>query len=516
MFNILIAEDEYLIRERLKNMLDYTLFGFKIIHDVDNGKDAYDFILKEKPNLAILDIKMPLLTGLEIAEKVHAEGLDTKIVILTSYDYFTFAQLSIKYGVFAYLLKPINKNELKSLLIQVRDEIVKLNQLTNIVVSYQTEWKEKMFLNYISNETLDFEGISCIQSILNPVNESFTLMGLFKIENKDGEADITDKVQKILEKQSIFSSSFFFRYTDNILGILIYELFSPKFSIQIANLQNQLVKSYDYSINIVINSQKIEMTNLPNIFNDTLNSLQNTVFLGKNIIVYINNSLSKTNNTFRYHCNIRDSLLLNLRMGDIVSINHILESAFMDLKEGSPSYNNLNILLSELLLTCNLYINEVNSNTNDNISFYIHELLENYIFLDDIVLWCKEYIENIYSNNNNFLNNATQVLIRKVQHIIESSYSNITLDLNYISEEVGYSPSYLSGTFKKVTGVSIVQYITKCRMEAAQKLLLKSKIKLTDLCEMVGYSDSFYFSKRFKSFFGYSPSEYIIAIDSKH
>ncbi len=509
MFNIIIAEDEYLIRERIKKMLDYTLLGFKIIHDVDNGKDAYEFIVKEKPHLAILDIKMPLMTGLEIAEKIHEENLGTKIVILTSYNYFSFAQQSIKYGVFAYLLKPINKNELKSLLIQVRDEIIKNNRLTNIVISYQAEWKEKIMIDYVSGKTLDSEEVSCIKSILNPENDCTPFLILLKIENIDGESGVSGKIQQISEKQSVFPSFFFFCYTDNILGILINKPYSLKLSIQIASLQNLLLKNFHYSINIVINPEIIKINNLPDIFKSSLNSLQDTVFLGKNVILHIKNPLPGTNNTAPYPNSIRDSLLLNLRTGDIENINYILERAFRNLKEKSPSQHNLYILLSEILLTCNLYINEVNSLPDDNDSFYIHELIENYIFLDDIALWCKEFIKNIICNKNISLNNTTQMLVRRVQRLIESSYSNAALDLNYISEETGYSPSYLSGTFKKITGFSVVQYITKCRMEAALKLLLSNKIKLTDLCEKVGYSDSFYFSKRFKSFFGYSPSEYI-------
>jgi len=100
--------------------------------------------------------------------------------------------------------------------------------------------------------------------------------------------------------------------------------------------------------------------------------------------------------------------------------------------------------------------------------------------------------------------------VQQVKSIIEESYRMPDLSLDYIADKLGYNANYISGLFKKIIGISVVQYITNCRMEAAVKLMNEGQDSMTlaDICEQVGYYDVFYFSKRFKELYGAPPSDY--------
>ena len=123
MLTLLIADDEFFILERLKRITDYPALGYNLTAAVLNGRDAMQIIEEESPDLAILDIKMPFLSGLDIAGQIYEKNLKTKVVILTSYDYFNYAKQAIKYQVFSYLLKPVNVDELKEILADAAREI---------------------------------------------------------------------------------------------------------------------------------------------------------------------------------------------------------------------------------------------------------------------------------------------------------------------------------------------------------------------------------------------------------
>ncbi|MBP2000200.1 two-component system response regulator YesN [Paenibacillus shirakamiensis] len=97
--------------------------------------------------------------------------------------------------------------------------------------------------------------------------------------------------------------------------------------------------------------------------------------------------------------------------------------------------------------------------------------------------------------------------IDEVMRMIESEYSN-DLGLEYLAGKVHLTPSYLSHIFKKATGVSLVKYINKYRMEKAREYLEHSNYKIVDVYRMVGFSDPSYFGMTFKAFYGLTPSQY--------
>ena len=98
-------------------------------------------------------------------------------------------------------------------------------------------------------------------------------------------------------------------------------------------------------------------------------------------------------------------------------------------------------------------------------------------------------------------------ITKAIIEMIRSSYADPKLDLSYIAEKIGYTQNYISSIFKRNTGLTVVQYITQCRMNAANILLTVQHMPVNQVCSNVGYSNPFYFSKRFKQYFGYSPSE---------
>ncbi|WP_164522182.1 MULTISPECIES: response regulator [Halanaerobiaceae] len=108
-YNILIAEDEPLIRMDLKEMV--AEYGYNVVADVGNGEEAVKKARSCEPDLAILDIKMPGLTGLKVAEIMHAEDI-APVILLTAYSQSEFIEDAKNKGVMHYLIKPVDEKEL--------------------------------------------------------------------------------------------------------------------------------------------------------------------------------------------------------------------------------------------------------------------------------------------------------------------------------------------------------------------------------------------------------------------
>ncbi|MDZ4975937.1 response regulator, partial [Clostridium perfringens] len=86
----------------------------KVLGYATNGKEAFHLISTTKPHIAIVDINMPLLNGIELIKLLKKNNLKTKVVVLSAYREFNYAQEALNFGAFAYLLKPINISSLKS------------------------------------------------------------------------------------------------------------------------------------------------------------------------------------------------------------------------------------------------------------------------------------------------------------------------------------------------------------------------------------------------------------------
>ncbi|MDZ5473590.1 response regulator transcription factor [Bacillus sp. 31A1R] len=111
MIKIMIAEDQRMLRGALGSLLDLE-DDIKVIGEVENGEEALTFILREKPDVCLLDIEMPLMSGLDVVEELNKLGSDCKIIILTTFARPGYFERAVKAGVHGYMLKDGSSDEL--------------------------------------------------------------------------------------------------------------------------------------------------------------------------------------------------------------------------------------------------------------------------------------------------------------------------------------------------------------------------------------------------------------------
>lgn len=109
--NILVVDDEARIRENFIKRLSHLPVKFDNYYQGKDGIEALQICQTKQIDIALIDINMPFLNGLELIKKLHSQNLSLNIVIISGYDNFTYAQEAIKYGVKAYLLKPVKRQE---------------------------------------------------------------------------------------------------------------------------------------------------------------------------------------------------------------------------------------------------------------------------------------------------------------------------------------------------------------------------------------------------------------------
>lgn len=114
MYTVFIVDDEALIRDGLKQIIDWEALGFTVCGEASNGEDAEKEILEKQPDLTLMDIRMPRKLGLDVVASVREKDFKGRFIILSGYSDFKYAQEAIRYGVEFYLTKPIDEDELLS------------------------------------------------------------------------------------------------------------------------------------------------------------------------------------------------------------------------------------------------------------------------------------------------------------------------------------------------------------------------------------------------------------------
>ncbi len=145
-YSLLLVDDEAIIREGVGANVPWGQLGYTLVGTCQDGREAYAFLREREVDVVITDVSMPFLDGMGLAAKIAEEFPQTRVLILSGYDDFSYAKQAIKYGVEEYLLKPITSSELSQVLGQLREKMDKQRE--------EQRRRDKIYSSYRKNRLL--------------------------------------------------------------------------------------------------------------------------------------------------------------------------------------------------------------------------------------------------------------------------------------------------------------------------------------------------------------------------
>ena len=177
MYKVLLVDDKPWALEDIKNIIVWEEYGFKIIGTAQSGGDAFNLIKRTPPDIIFSDIEMPDLNGFELLEKINNRYRGIVTVFISAYDKFSYARDAIRLGAFDYLLKPVEKDSLVTVLKKASGELEKRKEEIDNKIML-------LFLDYIS----DYKASGSFFKDLNVAGYSITgknfVLGIIKTEQK--------------------------------------------------------------------------------------------------------------------------------------------------------------------------------------------------------------------------------------------------------------------------------------------------------------------------------------------
>lgn len=123
MYKLIIVDDEKNIREGLAECYPWDELGFEVCQTLPDGKSALDYIERNRVDAILSDIRMPKMTGLELAQYLAEKSPSISIVLLSGHAEFEYAQAALRYGVKEYILKPVNYDDVIRVFQSIRETL---------------------------------------------------------------------------------------------------------------------------------------------------------------------------------------------------------------------------------------------------------------------------------------------------------------------------------------------------------------------------------------------------------
>lgn len=531
MIKVIIADDELLEREVYKVIIKKFLPHIQIVAEAETGRQAIELYDIHKPDLMLIDMKMPGISGIEAIEEIRKRSKVTKFIVISAYNFFDYAKDALKYGVDDYILKPVAKDEFVKVVGRVinkideeKNENIKgldlKERLKSILPLLETEMTFAIMMG-------DDNKIKQYSPLLNTdISEGYVAVGLLNENSLKHMDDISRNItikrvqeyikESIPELKQCLLSNFIANKMIFVLPWNSNKSIENNRSIDIKDaaykkmlrIRDSVLENCKVRMYFGIGECYKDISGIISSYNQALTVINSIDSFGIDIVNYGDIKIDVIKD-FKYPYELEKLLIEKIRLGIFEQAVNVFLSIFnymTDCLKGD--INRVKFEMMELYFVLSRLIYEFEE---DNFSFNNFVGIKNdyykistfqeiyHIFVEDIKNLCNKF-------NDERNKKAKNILFVAIQYIKVNYMREITLE--EVAKHVGFSPNYFSRLFKSEFNQSFIDYLTNVRVEAAKELVMERDKNMGEISWEVGYHDPNYFTKVFKKIVGLTPSEY--------
>lgn len=503
---IAVIEDEAPIREGMAKILARINPDYEVVGTAKDGREGYDLIKKERPDLVILDIQMPGMNGLQMLEKLRREKIDCRVLVLTAYSDFNYAKQAIELGIENYLLKPIKIAELRNALSLIEEK------------RSREQSKESAF-------SLDNIFMGCLNGQLHP-DEKFHEMTKekygFTVEDKaqlfivwmgdrynDCKQEARAQLEKVGEHALDFSVHIIESDAWSLLIMVLYRITDGKSRFEY--FQKSVVPMLCVSLKcpvICIWREAEHMVEAVEVLKDIQNDREWNLLFDRGVLIRKEDIESIRPVPLKYPIELEEQARQAVLSADTKKLANCYYKLY-DYFQGGPHEPRE---IKETLIRYNLsVVNAYKTIRELESELEIQEIMQT---IAAAISWgqIRGAMEKFFKllpfrTDEEEEDGQTSVLVRKAKKLLRRYYDQ-GITLEEIANRLFVTEEYLSKQFKKETGASFSETVRRYRIEKVKELLLNTHLKLNQIAELSGYSDPKYMSKVFKEEVGVLPNEF--------
>ncbi|WP_138418154.1 response regulator transcription factor [Aquibacillus sediminis] len=506
-YKMLIVDDEPIICRGLTATIPWEKYDVEVVGVSYDGSDAIEKIeMNNGVDIVISDVKMPKKDGLQLARFLAENYEYTKMVLISGYDEFKYAQQAIQLGVKDYLLKPVGIDELidvvgkltaKMKQQQLEFEQLQQSNLMNAVYHHVYDYQRE-----VSNDS-DIKALQnvAIYPFLSMTKNYLDITRLMKLE----------EVQQLKSDWKCSINKGFLSNQLSIVSIFVSEnqlltcVVDNSNTLTIEDITNRVKNLNLNQYAFILYDEKIMFNQLDQVFNQFQESIKHIPF-GKGGIFHTNElECSEVSEPY----DIEKNLIKSIIQFNSKNVNEYVDQLFSYLHRNQLS-------ISQSVSICKKIVEEIVSQLEVllqkqavDVDFTVNQPLD-VLFVDSYKQFqqiVEQDIEKILTTFNIREADHKDWLIDRAITYMKTYYKN-EIKAQEVADVINISPNYFSSLFKQKTGKKFNEYINHMRVEEAKKLLSETPYKVSEISEMVGFHEYKYFVEVFKKFTGVTPTKF--------
>lgn len=521
MYKIIIVDDFHVERSQAESIITDSGLPLQIIGLFDNAEDALQEIDKNIPDIILSDIQMPGMDGILFMRNVLKKFPNIKPIFFSFYDKFAYVKDAIDLNASAYILKPINPEEMCSVLKEVISRIQKEKEAAVMTHAYSKLLDEIRPLLKERFARSVFGGELSIQAIrqrseyfkLEILNADYVVVvldaDLAQISDYEAGELVAMELEKNLRSQSEMIPFIWCRDTYNRYQMLFYKKGITSDAVMQSMLRAlELLDAKGIQYMAVVSAAYADLLKSGNVskqlrqlVGSRLKSNVSEIFFEDEMTLDFEDD-SEINSVCDEICNI----VLNQQMFNIDDAVNKMISLYHNPRNTGQLKNACLLLISKLQLR--FYDLDISffSDTGSLRKVWARVLKGSSV--NEIQGFLKEFIVSaIGAVDEKKRNLKSQKTAEEVKRYVAENFSE-PITIKDLATALHYNANYLNNLFKQVTGCTILEYLTQYRINKAKELLKETSLRQADIAYQVGYKNEQYFKKLFQSSTGLSPKEY--------
>ncbi|THF75235.1 response regulator transcription factor [Cohnella fermenti] len=479
MYKVLIADDEPWVAYGISRLIDWTSEGFEVIGEVYDGASALAQVREARPDVVISDIRMPGLDGIELLEEIRKLGSGTQVVLVSGYSEFEYAQRALRLGAFDYLLKQIDKEQLRETMARLRERLDDKRQASSWVDQQLGELFE--LLNSDSDTEIG-RFYACRETSEYP---NYRVVSV----HYEQPADIGD-MKEIRGMGSL--SGFAMRTGQQRWTLLLnYDETEP------ADLLELIEKRLGSASHIGISTLGRASDSLSRLYREADTALfTSLLYPGLRVARYRANEplAGASAHLLRLELAIREQATDRIK--------EIVREIEQECLRQQPNAEQVTSVYNQIVALLHKYYGQDEAFPDPE--FMSYSQLGR---LGDPADSIFERVRTAFDRQAEPDFPIVREQVKSVMSFIDIHFTD-DLSLGVIAKRLNLSLGYLSFLIKKETGRTYSEYVSFKRIALAKELLANEALSIHEIVERVGYKDYFHFNKLFKKHVGVTPSKY--------
>lgn len=494
MYQLVIADDDELIRNGLTKVVKWNDLGFEVAASAASGTQALEYIKAHKTDVILTDINMPEMSGLDLIREAKTYRPELKSVIVSGYSEFEYAKSAIDLKVESYLLKPLSPGEISQVFARLKTELDEAGEGSAAENrKIKREYELMQLLKQKVDSSLDFSRlVGC---------EKYCELVFIKIFEGTTTNEYVENIDGCAESLKLVLSDYFYCCLSRIFVALVRP---DRLGGFLYALEETFAKYYQVNHRISIGKEAYSRSEIVSSYWSAVELVKEEE---KSNLVHYSREHSRFKKDWYVLHEMKQKLYHEIEASQPMCVQESIKSIANLLRNyeiTDACYSFSNIL--ELALA---YFNIEDRSRFKLLGDKYGSWLQYEGPFDKLLSLFQKDINELMELVKSSSDSSAKLIVNQAIQAIEDSYGDKSLTLASLANKLGVSYGYLSTIFAKCIGKSFKGCLVEVRMEKARQLLVSRKHKIYEIADMVGYSSPRYFTDAFRKYFGISPVDYI-------